>query len=189
MQMPLVLYGSSNDVKRTSTTIAMAWSNGQRLDEVAGPLIDSRACSGYHVLDAPGPGGHHFFLNHLMVELGKRLQSQSQPHLIQRELEVLQDAARTPWGTLMLLANANAGWWMLRARPQLDRLPILIDAVRQHWDVLDGEGARYVCSVPPPSRLWDASTNLKYALAALGVPAERLRGPLPDGGPTALLPR
>ena len=49
------------------------------------------------------------------------------------------------------------------------------------WPLLTAERKRYTQSVDPED-LWSLHTNIKFALARLGVPTEKLLAPLPPGG-------
>jgi hypothetical protein len=85
-----------------------------------------------------------------------------------------------PFGVLALLAPPN----QLLIHPTHRHRP-LVDAAARFWPELDR--MRYTLGTTDGAQLWDLPTNLQYALANLGVAAERLRTPLPPGGPGALL--
>lgn len=185
MQIPRVFYGVYRDVKRETSKVVTQLRKGRDWDEAvsASGFLDTdeirvnrEAVSGFIVLDGPDPmvgGEPHFHIWTLWWQIMEREET------LYTDLmsTVFEKSLTTPWGTLGLVAYKNHFWLYPKARHRP-----FIRAVRTYWETLDAVGARYTNGRRIGQSLWSLHTDIKYALANLGVPTETLSAPLPPGG-------
>ena len=80
-----------------------------------------------------------------------------------------------PWRIALTLEDSAARWISFAQRDGIVRY---LRGVAQHWDVLDGVGARY-CFAPMPEEFWEAAGTVMWAMTAVGVPEKAV---LPGSG-------
>ncbi len=185
MHLPSILYGtyatSLREVRKTMTQVrrGVSWNDAMQ----ATGEVDTADHTGLLLLNGPNPllgGDEHFHLFLPLTEFARRVRSGQIPR--ERGDEVFAECLLTLDGLLGLLAPANLDWVYPEQRRQL-----VLNAVIQQWDVLDGVGERYSIGMATGSRLWAIPMNLKFILANMGVDASSLNAPLPQGGLPGLI--
>jgi hypothetical protein len=202
MQIPSLLYGDYDSVKKRCRQALKHYMRGQQLFPEAltvDGMVDTADEAGLIVVEGPSPllgdsVQYHCFVPFYLLASG-----------VNKTDDRLDDAGKEdiftalidlPWGLLCMFSpNAMNGWLShatnatnsLSRSPDFDRLRRYIQAVLRHWDLLDAQGRRYSDGSNTGDRLWSISTPIKYALANMGVPHELLHQPLPPGGLYALL--
>jgi hypothetical protein len=186
MRVPALLHGLNSEVRRRISAAVRAFAGGRRWDEALGAesLVDVEATQALVVLNGPAPllstESHiHAYLPISLVLEAQRKGTLSEP----RRQEAIEQALRTPWGLLGILAPANQ---LVVYPPAMHRA--VLGAALEAWDTLDGIGKRYTVGLREGARLWDVTTNLHYVLARLGVDERTLSQPLPAGGLRAIAP-
>ena len=181
MLIPAIQYGDIDDVRKRMRTTVKRLLRGEELVAVMTEdgLLDVAEHPGYLVLAGRVlSGAPHFHCTLPWTPLWQALLEQSDDGVN----DVLFSAAlQVPWGVLGLLPYENHPWLIPESRFE----PFL-EAVLGFWGELDAVGARYYAALEDKP-LWDVTSTLHYVLANLGVPQDRLRAPLPPGGPRALL--
>jgi hypothetical protein len=184
MLLPSVLYGPTPEVKQRMRPLVKKLVAGANLIDVvtAGGMLDTSTTPGLLLLDGVTKiSGENF---HTGLTLMPLIDALSHPRTRPARSigdAIFEEALGVPWGILGML-GPNGHFWLM---PETRFRPFL-DATLRFWGELDAVGARY-CYSAPPRRLWDVIGTLHFVLANLGVPQDRLRAPLPPGGPGALL--
>jgi hypothetical protein len=183
MMIPSFLYGPYSKVKGVCRRKAKELRRGASFADLpADQWLDTASMSGPIVVDGPSRSFAHnreqfccFALTVAICDEWADL-----PWVEERDtiLVVYHEAALLePWLFLGLLGQHSGSF--LDQRP--DWLEPFVRAAVKFWPLLVAEGARYTQSVDP-EELWSLHTNIKFALARLGVSVEKLRAPLPPGG-------
>jgi hypothetical protein len=187
MKIPSFLYGQYSKVKIECRRKAKELKRGAAFEDLpAGQWTDTANAPGDIVLDGPSRAisyqGEQFCCFGLIIAIRNEWKDAEWTEFRDTILATYHKAAmREPWIFLGLLGQLSSSF--LDQRPEwLD--PFARGAVK-HWPLLEAEGARYTKGVGP-RELWNLPTNIKFALARLGVPVEKLLAPLPPGGLAAL---
>jgi hypothetical protein len=177
MNIPTFLYGPYSEVKKRCAQKATELRNGAPFERLTSDFLDTSNVSGTLVLEGPVQrfsSGANFCCFALTVAISDEI---IQGHMSQEFWEKLHDAGlRYPWVFLGLLGQHSAAF--LHRSPSW-HLPFLRAAV-EFWPVLAAEGARYSFG-REPTDLWSLPTNIRFVLARLGLPIDRLKDPLPQG--------
>lgn len=178
MLLPDFQYGLFKDVKSRCRKLVTALARGATWSEMTtGPMIDVADQTGLIVLHGPSPllssSPHfHVFLLHMLI-----LDAQAEGRLTLDTVgSIFEQSLASVWSMLALLGQANVMW----VYPSERHRPLL-EACLHSWNELDGVGPRYSAGAHEGSRLWSLHSNLKYVLANLGVGAQVLSAPLPNG--------
>jgi hypothetical protein len=180
MHLPRILHGTHADVKARMRKLVSAAAKGASFAELldATDLLDTATSEGLILLAGPSPlvGGtphFHAYLPWLHVQ-----EAVSKGRIsAEREEALFAESIASTFGLVGLLGQQNDVWlW-----PAPRRAPFL-RAIAARSSELVGVGARYSVGSNVGAELWALHTNIKYALANLGVPTDTLRAPLPPGG-------
>ncbi len=181
--IPSLLHGPVREVRPAASRAVKAFVAGQPWQEAFGAeRTPVEALDGLVILDGPSPllPGVHiqlFLPFKLLVEaiVADRVAPE-------RQEAVFTESLAEPWSTLGLLSPAAR----LLVLPPQRRRPVLDAAIRD-WPAFEALGPRFTTGLAEGSTLWWAHSNLPYLLSEEGVPKMALAGPLPAGGPAALL--
>jgi hypothetical protein len=183
MKIPSFLYGPYSKVKIECRRKAKELKRGASFADLPeGQWVDTASTPGAIVLDGPWRGFPHkedhfccFALTVAVRDLWKDAEWLEVRDVV---LAAYHEAAMLePWLFLGLLSQQSVSF--LDQRP--DWLEPFARAAVRFWPILAAEGARYTKG-SDPEELWSLHTNIKFALARLGVSTEKLLAPLPPGG-------
>ena len=181
MRYPSFLRGTWADVRKVTARKIKDFGRGATLDELADDWLDT---DGDHAPLAltleTGTVAIHCYA--LVRELGAAV-PKSMPETV--FATYFDQAVRSAWGITGLLGQDSR--FLLSWDPT--RPMVLLDAVAQHWEELDGVGARYAFIAPQPYRLWALPTGIKFALGQIGLTVPEVQAPLPAGGLRELIAR
>jgi hypothetical protein len=183
--LPAAMYGDWQTVKKRMRGIVARLKRGERIIDVMSEsgMLDTNDTPGTFVLAGERPGStqnFHCFMpwKPLWMAWFDIRVAPPDPTLCE---QVFHDSLTVPWGVIGLMGHENQSWFWSGERSE----PFL-QAVLSVWDDLYAVGARYQWSIQCQD-LWSIPNNLHFVLANMGVPHERLRAPLPPGGPRELL--
>jgi hypothetical protein len=183
MKIPSFLYGPYSQVKSVCRRKAKELKRGASFADLpANQWLDTAFVRGNIVLDGPARGlstrEEHFWCFALAVAISDEWESV--PWVEERDTiwAAYHEAAMLePWLFLGLLSQWSRSF--LDQRPEW--LAPFARAAVKFWPLFAADGAKYTKSVEP-EELWRLHTNIKFALARLGIPTEKLLAPLPPGG-------
>ena len=177
MLVPSFLHGRYREVKKATARKVTQLVRGATWDELAGDQVDTRELPGLLVLDGPNPlvGGEehfHFFVPARLIRdtVHRRLPSDTYQTLF-------ESVAATRWGFLTMLGQWGQSFLFPPGHQQR-----FLHLALNWWDELHAQGPRYTNGSNVGYSLWEATTNVKFALAREGLPKELLREPMPEGG-------
>ena len=183
MNIPSFLYGPYSKVKSVCRRKAKELKRGASFADLpAGQWLDTASMPGAIVVDGPSRSFSHqteqFCCFALAVAIRREWDVTSLDELLDSILVPYHEAAMLePWLFLGVLGQNTRV--LLDQRPEW-LVPFARAAVK-FWPLLAAEGERYTQSVEQED-LWRLNTNIKFALARLGVTTEKLLAPLPPGG-------
>ena len=183
MKIPTFFYGPYSKVKSECRRKAKELKRGASFADLsAGQWLDTAFVQGAIVLDGPVRGfpaqEEHFCCFALSIAISdewKKVDWAEQRDTIWTTYH--EAAMLDPWLFLGLLCQYSSSF--LDQRP--DWLEPFARVAVRFWPILAAEGARYTKG-SAPIELWNLHTNIKFALARLGVSTEKLLAPLPPGG-------
>lgn len=179
MLVPAPLHGTAKQVARRAAT----WvRRSVRTGGWTADLVEVRDHEGLVLLgSAIGLGEQPAFHCHLPPEIVKAdvTRQLAEPAA---ENQAFQAWLGSAWGVLGLMAPSNVMWFR---DPERYR-PFLTAAVTE-WPAIEEVGPRYSVGSAHGQDVWSVHSNVKYVLANMGLPAERLSAPLPAGGLAALV--
>jgi hypothetical protein len=183
MQIPSFLYGPYSKVKGVCRRKAKELKRGATFADLpTDQWLDTATTPGAIVVDGPSRSFSRQTEQFCCFALGAAISDEweSIPWAEERDTiwEAYHEAAMLePWLFLGLLGQRSVSF--LDQRPEW-LAPFACAAVK-FWPLLAAEGARYTKSVGT-AELWSLHTNIKFALARLGISVEKVRAPLPPGG-------
>ncbi len=187
MDIPSFLYGPYSKLKGVCRRKAKELKRGASFDDLpAGQWLDTSSTPGAIVVDGPSRSFSHqteyFCCFALAAAIREEWDVTSLDELLDPIMVPYHEAAMLePWLFLGVLGQHTRV--LLDQRPEW--LAPFTRAAVKFWPLLAAEGARYTKS-DETEELWSIHTNIKFALARLGVSVEKVRAPLPPGGLIAL---
>jgi hypothetical protein len=183
--LPALLYGDWKDVRPRVKAIVrrVKRSGGEdflRVVTEAG-MLDTATTDGMLMLGGTmRPGWTSFHCHEPWKHLEDAITDDEPGRAL--EEQIFQASLTVHWGVLGLMAPSNTLWFA----GHRERETPFLDAALKAWDEIDAVGARYFMAFEG-ERMWSFPNSLKHVLARAGVPIERLKEPLPKGGPSTLL--
>lgn len=181
--MPSVQYGDWADVRPRIRTIVRRVTRGENILDVMseGGMLDTTTTEGRLLVGGTmRPGMKNFHCHAPWKQIFDALAKVEDSRDI--EETIFQASMSMTWGVLGFLAYDCTPWFAGHEHWYEPFLKAALNA----WDEIDSVGARYFIALQPEP-MWAIPNSLHYVLSNLGVPAERLRDPLPKAGPSALL--
>ena len=185
MLLPAIQYGDWKDVRPRIKAIVRRVKRGEDIIAVMseGGMLDTSTTPGMLIVGGTmRPGWTNFHCHEPWKQLLLALEDVRVSRDEALQNRIFNASLSTTWGVLGLMAYSNLLWFSGRH----DWYEPFVDAASRAWDEIDAVGARYFVALHPES-MWDMPNGLKQVLAKLGVPTDRLRAPLPPGGPRELL--
>jgi hypothetical protein len=182
MKIPSMLHGRAAAVNSRARKKAKEIVQKNTFDVDFGPLLDTAEVPGLLLLGPenhyplPGEQYHCYALTLALTDLG------SPSEMLSRVDAWVRWSLSEPWRLLGVADQDSVS--------ALDRdhslLQPYVEAAVRFWPVLKAEGNSYGPFVNEPGGVWKHMRNLRFALANLGIPADRLQTEPPDG-PAAFL--
>ena len=183
MKIPSFLYGPYSKVKGVCRRKAKDLRRGASFTELPDDQwLDTATTPGSIVLDGPSRSFSRQTEQFCCFALAVAISDEwdGVPWVEERDtiwVAYHEAAMLEPWLFLGLLGQQSVSFLDQRQ----DWLAPFTCAAVKFWPLLVAEGARYTKSVEP-KELWNLHTNIKFALARLGVSVDKVRAPLPPGG-------
>jgi hypothetical protein len=179
MILPKIIYGIYSEVNKEVRKAVNRILKGAPLEEVLGSQdwMDTTEAEGLCIMQGPNPllgGSPHY---QIWLPWSQILNASLKEKIsLKQEQEIFDVSLKYSWSVLGLLAQGNQFWL---APPHRHR-PFL-DGVIKFWVQYQAVGPRFTTGLNTGAELWAIPNTLKYVLANIGVPAEKLSLPLDKG--------